>query len=139
MYLDCDVICLRDFANEMKDVSNEMKISGNAIAVNTEFINRSLENDEEVFNRLDNNLKKYFNAGVMYIDMEKWKSKNVQQLSLNIINEKSKILNYWDQDILNLIFFVNYFELEKFNLKITQNLSKDNSEITDNEIFSPHG
>ena len=34
-----------------------MKISGNAIAVNTEFINRSLENDEEVFNRLDNNLK----------------------------------------------------------------------------------
>ena len=42
----------------------------------------------------------------MYIDMEKWKSKNVQQLSLNIINEKSKILNYWDQDILNLIFLV---------------------------------
>ena len=136
LYLDCVVICLRDFANEMKDVSNEMKISGNAIAVNTEFINRSLENDEEVFNRLDNNLKKYFNAGVMYIDMEKWKSKNVQQLSLNIINEKSKILNYWDQDILNLIFFGNYFELEKkFNFKITQNLSKDNSEITDNEIF----
>ena len=136
LYLDCDVICLRDFANEMKDVSNEMKISGNAIAVNTEFINRSLENDEEVFNRLDNNLKKYFNAGVMYIDMEKWKSKNVQQLSLNIINEKSKILNYWDQDILNLIFFGNYFELEKkFNFKITKNLSKDNSEITDNEIF----
>lgn len=136
LYLDCDVICLRDFANEMKNVSNEMKISGNAIAVNTEFINRSLKNDEEVFNRLDNNLEKYFNAGVMYIDMEKWKSKNVQQLSLNIINEKSKILNYWDQDILNLIFFGNYFEIEKkFNFKITQNLSEDNFEITNNEIF----
>ena len=50
------------------------------------------------------NANNYFNAGVMFIDLEKWRKKSIESLSIEIIKEKNKELKFWDQDILNIIF-----------------------------------
>ncbi len=47
----------------------------------------------------------YFNAGVLLINMDRWREMNVSQLSLDFIRQYKEVLKYNDQDILNGIFY----------------------------------
>jgi UDP-galactose--lipooligosaccharide galactosyltransferase len=46
----------------------------------------------------------YFNAGVLLINMNKWKELNVLDMSLEWLDSYKEIIEYQDQDILNGIF-----------------------------------
>ena len=117
IYLDCDVICLRNPLEELKELSKIIESSEHTIAVHTEFLRN--EENNEFFLNLKDTLKKYFNAGVMYIDLKRWRNFAVQQKSEIIIKDSQNNLTYWDQDVLNILFNGNYLELnEKFNFKI---------------------
>tara|TARA_X000000368_G_scaffold404209_1_gene379996 strand:+ start:19931 stop:20866 length:936 start_codon:yes stop_codon:yes gene_type:complete len=134
LYLDCDVICINDPIEAISNLSKKTKESKNIIAVKTEFV-KDNEN-REFFENLNSNLKRYFNAGVMYIDLKRWRKFNVEKKSLKIIEEKQKDLLYWDQDVLNILFENRYLEIEeKLNFKVggdrlyTNELTVSNSEI----------
>lgn len=49
---------------------------------------------------------KYFNAGVIYINLKKWHDENLTELSLKLLRGESEygFLKYLDQDVLNIIF-----------------------------------
>lgn len=47
------------------------------------------------------NLEKYFNAGVLLIDIKKWNEQNLTKKCFEILNDRNWI--YLDQDILNIV------------------------------------
>lgn len=49
-------------------------------------------------------LNSYCNAGVLLIDLERWRQLDVEKMFVSFIKEKYKTLKYGDQDILNSIF-----------------------------------
>ena len=135
LYLDCDVICIKDPIEAISNLSKKTKESKNIIAVKTEFV-KDNEN-REFFENLNSNLKRYFNAGVMYIDLKRWRRFNVEKKSLKIIEEKQKDLLYWDQDVLNILFENRYLEIEeKLNFKVGgDRLYSNELTVSNNEIF----
>ncbi|PWJ43290.1 glycosyltransferase family 8 protein [Sediminitomix flava] len=57
--------------------------------------------------KLDLGLKKesqYFNAGVLLIDLKKWRLNNIFSKALSILKEEDFLFRFWDQDILNILF-----------------------------------
>lgn len=47
---------------------------------------------------------KYFNAGVLTVDMNAWRRMNVRQRSLDYIRDHSGKVYFWDQEALNAVF-----------------------------------
>ena len=125
-YLDCDVICLSNPLPAIDNVYKMMQKEKKFISFNTE-INRS-----DGYNYFDNlSLKgdRYFNAGVMVFDLKEWTNLNVKDKALNLIPKIKEKAIFWDQDILNIIFDNNYFELPgELN-------SRSREEETSNIIF----
>ena len=133
--MDCDVICVSEFINEANLQFKLLDESKNAISVNTEFTKN--KNNTDFFSRFDPGLNTYFNAGVMFIDLNKWRQKLIQLRSLEIITNKNIDLVFWDQDVLNILFNGEYLELDNiFNFKVGgDNLNKTDVVVSDNEIF----
>lgn len=46
----------------------------------------------------------YFNAGVMLIDLDKWRNENILERGLAFARDHGDKLNNWDQDVLNHLF-----------------------------------
>ena len=59
------------------------------------------------------NSNRYFNAGVMIINFQKWIKDDVGSNLLSIMNEKYDNILWWDQDILNSYDDGNYLEISK--------------------------
>lgn len=45
----------------------------------------------------------YFNSGVLLINLRIWRQLNVQQKSIEFINQYPEKIHYWDQDALNFV------------------------------------
>ncbi len=63
--------------------------------------------DEEELRRFESispGLDSYFNAGVMYINLQRWRDENVGEPLLKIAKEHKEHLLFWDQDALNIFF-----------------------------------
>tara|TARA_B100000902_G_C27318525_1_gene922795 strand:- start:1811 stop:2746 length:936 start_codon:yes stop_codon:yes gene_type:complete len=135
LYLDCDVICINDPTEEVLNISEKIKVSKNIISAKTEFIKGN--DNKQFFENLNSNLNQYFNAGVMYIDLKRWRNFNVEEKSLKIINEKEQDLQYWDQDVLNILFENKYLEMnEGLNFKVGgDKLYNDELKVSNKEIF----
>lgn len=106
-YIDADIICVRDPLQLIKEDTDKLIKRDLVISTKTELI-RS-KGHEEVFTRLELQSEKYFNAGVMNINLSKWKNLKVDFYKL--FNELNDKLHYWDQDLLNYIFDGEFNEL----------------------------
>jgi len=100
LYLDCDLII-------KKDISELWNID-----ISKYFI-AAVENPK--FNRY-NNLKipinaKYFNSGVMLINLEKWRQHNIAHRVIKFIKDNPEKIILWDQDALNAILYNGWKEL----------------------------
>ena len=74
LYIDADIICMQNISEFYFKQFKELKNSEYTISVSTEFTDNFDEygyHDE--FNRLELKNGNYFNAGVMFIDLKKWK------------------------------------------------------------------
>lgn len=61
---------------------------------------------------------KYFNAGVLLINMENWKLESVPEKVLEFLNLKKEKIQYHDQDGLNGVLFDKWLELNpKWNVQ----------------------
>ena len=117
LYMDADIVCISDPAPEIQKVFEDLDKSEKTVAVAQE--NLTTLELEDISNRLEIDSSKYFNAGVMFIDLDRWRKKSVKKDSLNIIKKKNAQLKYWDQDVLNILFSQDHKIIEhKFNFNI---------------------
>ena len=118
IYIDCDIICLSNPENILDEVVNKTKKSEYTIAASTEYV-KSI-NTEEVFNRLEMKSNTYFNAGVMIIDVDKWRTNKTQNSLLELMITIYEKVDFWDQDIMNCFYDGKYLEISKYlNFKDT--------------------
>lgn len=54
---------------------------------------------------------KYFNSGLLIIDLEKWRLENATELVIKAVNDNSKHVTFADQYGLNIVFVDNWYEL----------------------------
>lgn len=113
IYLDCDIIVLDDINKLFSE-----NIDDFIIGAIQEY------RDNNLLNKIKRNLKiqsncdfKYFNSGVLLIDIKKWNTNNITETLFNLIKSFNNNLYSPDQDILNKLFYNNYKILDKkYNL-----------------------
>jgi lipopolysaccharide biosynthesis glycosyltransferase len=73
----------------------------------------------------------YFNAGVMYINLMRWREEKISERLMHIANKYKDDLLFWDQDVLNIAFEDSWekldFSFNAFNLE--QKASSDQYKI----------
>ena len=73
------------------------------------------------------NNHQYFNAGVLLINLEKWRNQKIQEKISDIIKTSYDKLRLADQDILNKCFNDNYAILPlEFNIMTNENQKTEN-------------
>ena len=120
IYLDADTICIKNPLNNLRTELRKLLKSTCLISAKTEKI---FSSDDAIFNRLQMD-KNYFNAGVMIIDLDKWRSGEYLKLLLRRLEEIRDDIIHWDQDLLNSLINGNYIDLNK-------NFNFEASKITD--------
>jgi len=72
---------------------------------------------------------KYFNSGVLLINMEKWRSMNVERRALEYIEKNSDTIELPDQDALNTVLHYDYKELSsEYNFLIDFKAEREEGE-----------
>lgn len=136
-YVDSDIICNKEPNNFIERTIDNLKNSSFAIACKTE----SLKNqyNEEIFNRINMQSSKYFNAGVMVIDINKWKNQNISRLLIETLKKIDFKLHFWDQDLFNHYFdgsYVEFNDIFNWNIILENTYSKlEESKIFENVIL----
>lgn len=107
LYLDADVICLNNIESIVQNTFRDLNQSDYVFAAST--VAKKKDN-KEMFKKLDINTK-YFNAGVMFVEYNKWIDNDLSnKLQNHISTIKDKII-WWDQDVMNNYFDGNYMEI----------------------------
>ena len=105
IYLDCDLIVRTSLA----DLYNT-DLNGNYLGGVVDILY------EENAKRL--NLEKYINAGVLLINLKKWREDNITKKLFEYTAQNSGSLKWWDQDVLNAVLQSGLVYLdEKWNLQ----------------------
>jgi len=72
---------------------------------------------------------KYFNSGVLLINLEKWRSFNVESRVLAYIEKYSDVIEFADQDALNTVLHYDYKELSsEYNFLIDFKAEREEGE-----------
>lgn len=129
IYLDSDTVVLKNPLGIFNDELRKLLDSENMISAVDE---TTKEISPDIFERLNLKGKKYFNAGVMIINLNKVKNDNTfNNLISTMLSLNSKI-KQWDQDVLNKHFDEQITELNPtLNVKIDADLESEN-------LTSPH-
>ena len=94
IYIDIDIIALGDIKTLW-----EQSLKGKTVGI----IKDEGENDLISKYKEKFSLNHYFNAGVLLIDLNKWKSNNYSEKVFEFEKLNRNILNFADQDIINVI------------------------------------
>lgn len=111
LYLDSDVLCLGGLSELMKlDIENKT-----ALVVSD--VDRTAP---KRIKALELKSGKYFNSGIMIIDIKKWNEQEVSEQTCAMLCNSSIKFSFFDQDVLNLILEnkVKYIE-KNWNLLLT--------------------
>tara|TARA_Y100000389_G_scaffold203602_1_gene252601 strand:- start:31951 stop:32847 length:897 start_codon:yes stop_codon:yes gene_type:complete len=137
IYLDADVICLKNPIEYFKSIFQQMKNNDLCIAAMNHLEVPKV--DQRSIN-LGIKSGKYFNAGVMVIDILKWRNLKVKEKSVEIIRQKNKDLMLWDQDVLNIIFDGKSQNINlNFNYRMDLlNFNEQEKKSIDEEVYLLH-
>lgn len=130
VYIDPDIICLKDPSKELEKVIKDLENSSFSIAALTEGVRET----STLFDSLSLKGEKYFNAGLIIINYKDWLKQNVGEKLLNIMLENFNNIKYWDQDVMNKYFDGNYIEIPR-SLNYT---SSDGINLPDGNIHMLH-
>ena len=107
IYLDCDLIVLKDISSLYK-----INLQGKSMAAVED-----VKSQEIIRIYFYPNLKKYFNAGVLLINLDSWRKKNITQKAIGFINQHHHNLTTADQDVLNCLLNNDWLEIPRiYNL-----------------------
>ena len=112
IYLDCDLIVLDSLKSLWEyDFCDGYELAAveDACSANVEYYNRLHLSKEE---------HRYFNAGVLLINLEAWRKGNFVERARKILDDGEMQLHYADQDVLNVLSVgkVKYLPF-RFNLQ----------------------
>jgi len=108
-YIDADAYFINDVTLKLSNIINKLYTNNILLAAKTE-IDSNNSQSFEVFKRL-NIKEKYFNAGVMVVNLKKWKKENVSQILVEKVSILNTKIKFWDQDVLNSVINGKYYEL----------------------------
>ena len=132
VYLDCDIICIENPLPSIKETINKIKKSNKVIAATT-------EGDLVCHGKSNLKMKsgKYFNAGVLIINIDMWRQKEITQKLLLKLEQIKKEIIFWDQDVLNSYFDGSFVELdENLNHQVKmEDKSKEKIKNSDGVLF----
>ncbi|HHU0692401.1 glycosyltransferase [Citrobacter sp. Marseille-Q3906] len=130
LYIDADVMCKGSLI-ELSQIDINQHVAAVVTDVDDSPARDVTENSE------------YFNSGVIYANLKKWKEQNFINAAFDILLDKRNKLSFPDQDVLNIIFLNKVIFLpRKFNaiygikqeLK-SKDLSRYKKYITDDTIL----
>ncbi len=109
LYLDCDIVVLNDIQN----IFNE-NLNGNIIGAVPHYeTGSSIESAKRLGLPKD---AKYFNSGVLLIDLNLWRKSKTEEECLDFIIKNPDKIRFADQDVLNSVFANKYQALPwKYN------------------------
>lgn len=110
IYLDCDIIVRGNIENLWKiDIGNNYLLAAQDTSI------LSLSNPKSKLNcqKLGLNPKaKYFNAGVLVINLNKWREDKLTQRAIDYLQQNLKYIGWYDQGVLNGLFADRWQELD---------------------------
>ena len=95
IYVDADIICLKDISPLLNQISSKSNMISAAPDVNYMQKNRCIALN------LKNHI--YFNSGFLIINTFLWKSHSIFQKSLSILEKNPTKFSHPDQDVLNIL------------------------------------
>ena len=106
LYLDADMVCLKS-PDELWAMPMEEQVIALVVAENQQ---------SKLANNVGLKNEKYFNAGMMMIDVAQWNNGHISEQAFNILNTPSRHFTYLDQDALNIVLegLVRYID-RRFN------------------------
>lgn len=138
LYLDADVIC----KGSLKELF-QLNLANSFAAVVLDVDNMQQSSATRL--KLTDLNGKYFNAGVIYVNLKKWIENDLSKKSLELVRGKTNFgkLKYLDQDALNILFQTQNIYLSRdYNCIYTlknelayHDLSKYKNTITDSTIL----
>ncbi len=105
LYLDCDII-IRKNIDDIYNVDIENYYLAAVREIATEEVNKKLNFHEYT----------YFNSGVLFINLKKWRQDNLEKKMIDFIEKNSNKITYHDQDTLNYCTKEKWLQMDyKFN------------------------
>ncbi len=126
LYLDSDLIVNQDIKDLYQIELGNNLVAGvwNPFSSDTEKYIRSIPLDP----------KKYINAGVLILDLDKWRANKISDKCWNLVEKELSNYRYMDQDILNLVC-KNRIKLLEWKWNIQYCNTQLYSEITKKDPF----
>ena len=116
IYLDADIICLNNPINYFQEIYTKLKEQGKPLAARTDYIKfKDEQHEDDVFIRNKLTSINYFNAGVLLFDYQNWIENGYFKELRNIQKNYDGTINFWDQDLLNVLIDGNYLEMNHFS------------------------
>ena len=105
LWLDSDICCCGSLENVFKLNMEEYPIAAVNHAEQKGLVESSIK-------RLKLKSNKYFNAGIIYFDLENWNKMNLSKMTFEMIANPRKEWVIYDQDMFNSLVDGNYYELD---------------------------
>lgn len=91
-------------------------------------VDNILDQNRERLKALGLSGDKYFNAGVLFVNLRKWREKGITKKLLYVANRQKKDLKFHDQDVLNIVLENEWKEIDgkynAINLEFSWNLNE---------------
>ena len=130
VYVDADIICLENPEDELDLIFKELQSNELPLAGLTE----GTRTTSTLFETLSLKGERYFNAGMIVTDYQKWLSENTGQKLIDLMKVNYENIKYWDQDVMNMYFDGKYLEIPR-SLNYT---SSDGINLTNEKIYFLH-
>lgn len=94
LYLDSDLIILKNIGDLWETEISQVYLAATPETMTDSHLKKiGLQSDS-----------KYFNGGVLLINLERWRKLDVFSKSVQLIKNNTIQLTFWDQDIMNILF-----------------------------------
>ncbi len=123
LYLDADIICL----GALRDLF-EIDFAGKTIAAVNDVIDAY--NFPIRMKKINITSGKYFNAGMMCIDIMRWHEKKISEHALQKLADEPERYDYLDQDVLNVLLENDIFFLDR-TYNYLYNMERNDAPIPD--------
>ena len=110
IYLDCDLIVTRDLG-ELWDI----EIGNNYLLAVQEFLTPYVSSPAGLMNYKELGISlnaKYFNSGVLVINLEKWRANNAVAKAVDYLQQNGKYVRWADTDVLNALVANQWGQLD---------------------------